>query len=73
MPGWCGRTLRPAPIVLGAIAANAIELVIFAGDTLQKQPETLVAIAWLSVALDSVWKHSGTRNTRASPASGDAG
>ena len=59
--------------MLGAIAVTAIVLVFFAIDTLQNQPETFVAIALLSVALDFVWKHAGAHHLRPSPASGDAG
>ena len=65
-----------APIVLVALAATAVVLVFFAVDTLRNAPETfaaIVAIAVLSVVLDTVWKWMRDRGTTAPPEHGAAG
>ena len=68
--------MRSAPIVLVALAATAVVLVFFAVDTLRNAPETftaIVAIAVLSVVLDTVWKWMRDRGTTAPPEHGAAG
>ena len=65
-----------APIVLVALAATAVVLVFFAVDTLRNAPETftaIVAIAVLSVVLDTIWKWMRDRGTIAPPEHGAAG
>ena len=65
-----------APIVLVALAATAVVLVFFAVDTLRNAPETftaIVAIAVLSVVLDTIWKWMRDRGTTAPPEHGAAG
>jgi len=65
-----------APIVLVALAATAVVLVFFAVDTLRNAPETfaaIVAIAVLSVVLDTVWKWMRDRGATAPPEHGAAG
>jgi len=65
-----------APIVLVALAATAVVLVFFAVDTLRNAPETfaaIVAIAVLSVVLDTVWKWMRDRGPTAPPEHGAAG
>ena len=65
-----------APIVLVALAATAVVLVFFAVDALRNAPETftaIVAIAVLSVVLDTVWKWMRDRGTTAPPENGAAG
>ena len=64
-----------AAIVLVAIAVTAVVLAFFAVDTVRDAPETfvaIVAIAFLAVLLDRVWKSASERRT-ADATSPDAG